>query len=353
MSSFPVNLLAKQTPWYGSKSGYYEQFPGWLRRVHPNVHLVLPRRTLCNRVIGKLYSVFKSLPQRDQSETVAELAMLWRAAVSFGGVNHILNIEDHLALLGHWRKAPRNWVGTIHFPREWWDASRVESLSRLSSAIALYRADIPFFENILGPGRVKYVPHGVDVDFFRPPPPEIVRGKSALFVGQFGRNTRMFARVAALLAREHPDLTFHVVVAPHARTAPGFDELAAHPSVRWHQEISEESLLTLFQTSQILLLPMDFSGANNAIVQAVACGLPIVTTDLGGIRDYGGGEIFPVVANNDDAAMVQLAGKFLAGREWREETSKKLRKFAEETLGWPIVIQDHLRAYAGLRGNEG
>jgi len=36
-------------------------------------------------------------------------------------------------------------------------------------------------------------------------------------------------------------------------------------------------------------MPMKSSGANNAIVEALACGLTVVTTDVGGICDYGGG----------------------------------------------------------------
>ena len=45
---------------------------------------------------------------------------------------------------------------------------------------------------------------------------------------------------------------------------------------------------------------MNESGANTAVVESLACGLPIVTTDVGGIRNYGGNDLFPIVNNNDD-----------------------------------------------------
>ena len=57
---------------------------------------------------------------------------------------------------------------------------------------------------------------------------------------------------------------------------------------------------------------MSDSGANNAIVESLACGLPVITTDVGGIRDYGGGTIYPVVANEDDDGMIGLVEQYLS-----------------------------------------
>jgi glycosyltransferase involved in cell wall biosynthesis len=80
----------------------------------------------------------------------------------------------------------------------------------------------------------------------------------------------------------------------------------------------------------------------------MACGLPVVTTDVGGIRDYGGGSIYPVVKNNDDDAMVELVEKYLADEKYRNSIAKKERQFAEDKLAWPIVAKRHLKVYEGL-----
>jgi glycosyltransferase involved in cell wall biosynthesis len=90
---------------------------------------------------------------------------------------------------------------------------------------------------------------------------------------------------------------------------------------------------------------MECTSANNAIVESLACGLPVVTTDVGGIRDYGGGSIYPVVANNDDDSMVELVEKYLDHPEWRNETGRRCRKFAENNLAWPIIALKHLQLY--------
>jgi glycosyltransferase involved in cell wall biosynthesis len=97
-----------------------------------------------------------------------------------------------------------------------------------------------------------------------------------------------------------------------------------------------------------LLLPMNDSGANTSIVEALATGLPVATTDVGGIRDYGGGTLFPVVTNDDDDAMIALVEQYLSKSGWHDEISRTSRQFAEETLSWRLVAQKHMQAYREL-----
>lgn len=97
-----------------------------------------------------------------------------------------------------------------------------------------------------------------------------------------------------------------------------------------------------------LLLPMNDSGANTAVVEAFASGLPIATTDVGGIRDYGDETIFPIVANNGDEAMFALVEGYLSKSGWRDEVSRNCRQFAEQFPAWPLVAQKHLQAYREL-----
>jgi glycosyltransferase involved in cell wall biosynthesis len=90
---------------------------------------------------------------------------------------------------------------------------------------------------------------------------------------------------------------------------------------------------------------MNESSANTAVVEALSCGLPIVTTDVGGIRDYGGGAVYPLVANDDDGAMLELIDRYLGSRDFRNSMGDAAREFAVRELSWKRIAAEHAAYY--------
>jgi glycosyltransferase involved in cell wall biosynthesis len=221
-------------------------------------------------------------------------------------------------------------------------------LSRLGSALMLYQKDIAFFEKHVGAGRIKFIHHGADTAFFKPDATKLLMPPRILYGGVYLRNEPMLARVVQRLAEKMPELRFDLLVPQHHRQSPALAPLLNHPAVTWHAGLNDEELRALYQRSYLMLLPMNDSGANTAAVESLTSGLPIVTTDVGGIRDYGGGTIFPIVPNNDDEAMIDLVEKYISQPAWRNETGRQCRQFAEDHMAWPLVAKKHLQAYEEL-----
>jgi glycosyltransferase involved in cell wall biosynthesis len=93
-------------------------------------------------------------------------------------------------------------------------------------------------------------------------------------------------------------------------------------------------------------MPLRDSGANNAILESLACGLPIITNDVGGIRDYGGGTIYPL-AESDDASFTELAITLLKDAQRLAAIETAQRQFALG-LGWDSVSARLVDAVAEL-----
>lgn len=340
-----VAVLHDTIAWFGAYAGY-GRIAEALSNAGAQVAEVAPRPGLWPRVLGKGYSVLKGMPARHQATTIAEFELLWRWRRG-GGIAHVLYAENHGPLFSRWRDAPCSLVATLHLPPARWPEEALAHLPHLQSAIVLSRRNMDFFEARIGRGRVRFIPHGIDTDFFVPS-----AGKTAperlVFGGVYLRNTAMLARVIAKLHATRSKLRFDLLVPEHGRGDEHLRKLIGHPAVEWHAGLDDQALLALYRRSYLALLPMDLSSANNSIVEALACGLPIVTTDVGGIRDYGGGDVFPIIANDDDDGMIGLIEQYLDRPSWRDEIARAVRAFAETHLAWPAVARAHLDAYREL-----
>lgn len=337
--------LRESIPWFGGHTGY-EQLTRHLSALSP-VWTVKPRQGQLARYAGSTYARLQGRSGRGAA-TLSEVEFRVQRKLRRPDISHALYLEHHLELFHAWPKAKRDVFGTAHLPPSVWKPEQIELLSRLSSAVVLYQKDLPFFEQHVGRGRVRFIHHGADTEFFRPgatPPPGPPR---ILYSGVYLRNEAMLVRVVKQLALKMPEVRFDLLIPKHHRNSPALAPLLEHPAVAWHAGLTDEQLRELYQKSWLMLLPMNDSGANTAVVESLTSGLPLATTDVGGIRDYGGGDIFPVISNNDDDAMIALVLRYVSEPQWRHAVSRSCRQFAEQKLAWASVARKHLEVYGDL-----
>ena len=341
-----VVFLAANVPWFGSHSGEAAMLPHLAKLS--KLEAIIPKNTLMRRLIGKMYSTCRGWPPRNQSLACSELAarLKWRNAPNT--VLHLLRSEGHMEFIRQWEVCPRSLVSTIHLPVALWAEDYRRTVACMSSAIVYFTSELERIGSLMAEPNVKFVYDGVDTDFFKPYAAKVQTPPRILYSGVYLRNEPMLVRMVKRLAENMPDVRFDLLVPLHHRSSPRLAALLNHPTVSWHAGLNDEELRALYQRASLMLLPMNESGANTAVVEALASGLPLATTDVGGIRDYGGGSIYPIVANNDDDSMIALVEQYLARPSWRDNMSRKCRQFAEENLAWPLVAQQHLQAYHDL-----
>ena len=154
---------------------------------------------------------------------------------------------------------------------------------RLDAIIVMSTVQLDFFSDLIGPERVFYIPHGIDVDYFKPKNKKADSGNGVrcLFVGTHLRDFETLAQTALLLQTWKKHCRLAVVTSPKFHHYfQGID------NVELYSGISDKKLLSLYQDSDILALPLLDGTANNSLLEAMACGLPIVSTDLPAVRDY-------------------------------------------------------------------
>lgn len=341
-----LNILSNKIGWFGKYSGYECLTDYYPKSV--TLKITRSKPIFFNRLAGKLIQKYMAWNHVSTSEVFAEFSFL--SKISSKGISHILYLENHLHILPSIQKKQNKTVATIHLPLSRWTLDRLEKLRYLDHAILLYEEEVDEFSKYIARDKIHIIKHGVDINFFKPGNPTLVQKNKILFVGHFLRDFEMFMKVYHLLLEEDfgKELELHFIIPAAFRKIPALDAIVNSDRVFFHGGLSDEELLDFYQTSYLMLMPMIDSGANTAVVQAVSTGLPVITTDIGGIRSYGGGDVFEVNKRNDSKAMAALFTKYYNDSDFRNSVAVKERNFALEQLDWNTIAKQHLRVYKDI-----
>lgn len=262
-----------------------EEIPPWLRPAKPLLARALRRGAM------KWYKL---------SDLSAEFAALRRCLGGHVDLVHFLDGEHSGRFLPRLLRAAGSKVRTVatfHQPPRLLEELVDPALVRRFDHIVLVSpSQRPYFEARAPEARLSVILHGVDTAFFRPRrgdrPPGPFRCVTA---GHWLRDWRVFRRVAEQLA----DAEFHVV----AGQASGAEDL---PNVTRHSGIDDDALAALYRSADALFLPLQDATANNALLEGMATGLPVVATDLPAVRAYLGGDAVLIPPGEPDAAVAGL-----------------------------------------------
>jgi glycosyltransferase involved in cell wall biosynthesis len=219
---------------------------------------------------------------------------------------------------------------------------RSDVVARLDGVTLVSPTQRPFFEPILPPERIAVILHGIDTDFFRPGG---VRPADGVFrcitVGHYLRDYQAIGRVAESMVSD-PSVRFIVVSARDT----GLERMT---NVEHQRGVGDESLLRLYQSADALLLPLTASTANNALLEGIACGLPVISTALASVRTYLPGEEAILVERNEPDLLIPAIHSLRDDPAERSRRSILARRRAEE-LAWPRIAPQFDQLYQRLVG---
>src|SRR6185503_16589016 len=112
---------------------------------------------------------------------------------------------------------------------------------------------------------------------------------------------------------------------------------------------SDDLLRELYRRSRALLLPLELSTANNAVLEAMACGTGVITTRSGGVREYVDDACGALLEPGDVDATVEEV-RALARDDYRvARIGKAARAHAVARYAWPVVGAQMMAAYRAIK----
>lgn len=279
------------------------------------------------------------------SDLAAEIRVTLKAAAGQIDLLHYLDGEHSAQYFPRWKRAGflrrTRVIASFHQPAHLLHSLvRREVVTRMDAVTLVSPTQRPFFDDLLPAEKIAVILHGVDTDFFRPR--RAPRGEApfrCLTVGHYLRDYDAIGRVAERLSKD-PSIRFVVVSA----RATGLEQRA---NVEHHRGISDDELVGLYQSADALLLPVTESTANNAMLEGIACGLPVISTALPSVRTYLPGEEAILLEQNDPDLLITAILQLRDDRAGRERRALRARQRAEE-LAWPRIAPQFDRLYRGL-----
>jgi len=200
---------------------------------------------------------------------------------------HFLYWEDcYSSPFNFFKNTTSKLIATTHQPVSWWqkNVKKLGDIKRLDALIVLSVNEKEFFEKIL-PGKVYLVEHGIDTGFFFPDA-SVEKTKSCVFAGNWLRNIPLLVEVVTLITSQRKDIHFNIINQHVDNKNHPLYALNSNKNVSLFKNLSDEELRNVYRSSSIAVLPLKDSTANNGLMETAACGLPVVVTEVGGVRCY-------------------------------------------------------------------
>jgi len=259
------------------------------------------------------------------------------------GIVHYLNGERDIRLGIQVNQIEKRYkfIASFHKPPELFDTyfTNISYFKKLDGAIAVGINQVDFLKERLNLDFVEYIPHGIDTAFFHPNY-QLAKENMILFVGQHLRDFDMFNFVIPRLKDKMPDLKVHVVLRHDFVKKINFNA-----SITIHSGIDDLQLKKLYQEATLLFLPLKNSTACNSILEAMACGLPVVSTDVGGNSGYVDANSGILLPSTDGDAMIETIISLLSDSDKLSKMAQNSRKSAEK-MDWNIISNKVENFYA-------
>jgi glycosyltransferase involved in cell wall biosynthesis len=194
---------------------------------------------------------------------------------------------------------------------------------------------------------IEVIPNGVDTQKFTPagPPAEPERGEALrlLFVGRFDGRKNVPLLLRAMTRVEGCALTLIGDGRDASRLRSLVRELGLGDRVRFLGRVPHDQLASHYRSADVFVLPSDREGMSNSLLEALASGLAVVSTDTGGASDLVGAAGLIVPAGELDrlaAALASLVRDRALVSRMREEARRRA-----SGLGWPAVADRYRELY--------
>ena len=208
----------------------------------------------------------------------------------------------------------------------------------------------------LQPAGISLAHNGIDIDVFKPIP-SVERNPMRLMATCSAdaplKGLRYLLHAYARLLESYPDLELLLVSKPNpgGKTERLVERLGLVDKVRFVNGISTEQMVQYYAEAAIAVVPSVYEGFGLPAGEAMACGVPVVSTDGGALPEVVGDAGVIVPAKNVDALAAAIDA-LLQDPQKRAELGARGKQRIEENFCWQVCARQMTTYYRQVLANE-
>lgn len=176
----------------------------------------------------------------------------------------------------------------------------------------------------------------------RADPPEL------LYVGRFDpyKNVPFLIRSFAQIAKRHPTVTLRVIGEPDPRYPEArqeADRLQLNPRIHWQGYVDTEGLVEAYRKASVVVQPSRYEGFGLPVIEAMACGAPVVCTNVSSLPEVAG-DAARMVAPDDEAGLAEAVLDLLEHPDTAADLSRRSLARAAE-FSWEKAARETLNTF--------
>jgi glycosyltransferase involved in cell wall biosynthesis len=207
-------------------------------------------------------------------------------------------------------------------------------------------------------GKVRIVPNGVNVEKFKPMEnPALVKRQfglgnepCVLFVGSLipRKGLSFLVEAAKRIVKENAETKFLIVGEGPQKNQLTVSLQSANLSsnFKFLGNLKDDDLSAAYNCADVFVLPSIQEGQGIVLLEAQACGKPVVAFDVGGVNEaVHNGETGLLVKRGSSEELGDALLRLLPDKPLREKIGANGRRFVSENFTWDICAQKMLKVY--------
>jgi glycosyltransferase involved in cell wall biosynthesis len=203
------------------------------------------------------------------------------------------------------------------------------------------------------------IPNAIELSVFTPPRQRSQEGLVRLiFVGRLNafKNVEMLLEVAGRLKENDLD-NFELQLVGEGERRANLEHLAVEKGltkqIRFFGWVDRAALVELYRQADLFVTATTWEGMPNTVLEAMACGLPVVGTRASGLTELvREGVNGYLVDLNDAAAFADRLATLIENPYERQRMGKESRKIAEREFAWDTIAEQYVIIYQRIMGSK-